>query len=143
MDGLLVVDASVVVKWFVNEEGSDTAKILRDGDHQIFAPQLMAVEVGNTLWNKSRRGELKPFEAEALASNISALTVNWIADEELVVDAVRLAIALNHPVYDCVYLALARQVEANVVTADKRFLNVVSDTQYRGLVVELSQFAAA
>ena len=95
MDGLLVVDASVVVTWFVNEEGSDTAKILRDRDHQLFAPQLMPVEVGNTLWNKSRRGELKPLEAEALASNISALTVNWIADEELVVDAVRLALALN------------------------------------------------
>ena len=103
----------------------------------------MPVEVGNTLWNKSRRGELKPLEAEALASNISALTVNWIADEELVVDAVRLALALNHPVYDCVYLALARQVEANVVTTDKRFMNAVSDRQYRGLVLELSQFAAA
>ena len=143
MARILVVDASVVVKWFVNEEGSDTAKILRDGDHQLFAPQLMAVEVGNTLWNKSRRGELKPLEAEALASNISALTVNWIADEELVVDAVRLAAALDHPVYDCIYLALAQRVGANVVTADKRFLNVVADTQYRGSVVELGQFAAA
>ena len=99
--------------------------------------------MGNTLWNKSRRGELKPQEAESFASNISALTVNWIADEELVVDAVRLAAALDHPVYDCIYFALAQRVGANVVTADKRFLNVVADTQYRGSVVELSQFAAA
>ncbi len=142
MDGLLVVDASVVVKWFVNEEGSDAAKILRDGDHQLFAPRLMALEVGNTLRNKTRRGELKPLEAEALASNISALTVNWAADEELVVDAVRLAIALDHPVYDCVYLALARQVGANVVTADNRFLNAVADTGYDGSVVALGKFVA-
>ena len=86
---------------------------------------------------------MKPFEAKVLASNISALTVNWTADAELIDDAVRLAIALNHPVYDCIYLALAQQVGANVVTADKRFMNAVSDRQYRGLVLELSQFAAA
>ena len=142
MDGLLVVDASVVVKWFVNEEGSDSAKLLRDGDYKLFAPQLMALEVGNTLRNKTRRGELKPLEAEALASNIPALTVNWAADEELVVDAVRLAIALDHPVYDCVYLALARQVGANMVTADNRFLNAVADTGYDGSVVALGEFVA-
>ena len=137
MDGLLVVDASVVVKWFVNEEGSDTAKILRDGDHQFFAPQLMAVEVGNTLWNKSRRGELKPLEAEALASNISALTVNWTAD------ATRLALALDCSVFDCIYLALAHRVGAKLITEDKRFVNAVAHTEHGGIVTTLAEFVIA
>ena len=143
MDGLLVVDASVVVKWFVNEEGSDSAKLLRDGPHQLFAPQLMALEVGNVLRNKTRRGELRSLEAEAFASNIPALALNWTEDGDLVVDAVRLALALDHPVYDCVYLALAQRLGATVVTSDRRFVNAVAHTEHGGIVTTLAEFTKA
>ena len=53
----LVVDASVAVKWFVREEDSDAATFLRDGRHEIFAPRLMATEIGNALRRKVTLGD--------------------------------------------------------------------------------------
>ena len=68
---LLVVDASVAVKWLVEEEHSDEADRLLDGNHELFAPRLMASEVGNALWRKVRMGELERSRAGALAAAIS------------------------------------------------------------------------
>ena len=45
----LVVDASVAVKWLVEEEYSDAADRLLEGRHELFAPRLMASEVANVL----------------------------------------------------------------------------------------------
>ena len=70
MDGLLVVDASIAVKWLIHEDDSHVADRLLEGGHRLFAPQLMTLEVGNVLWNKTRRGELEMWEAEGLASSI-------------------------------------------------------------------------
>ena len=51
-----VVDASVAVKWLVAEDQSDTADRLLDGSHELFAPRLMASEVGNALWREISSG---------------------------------------------------------------------------------------
>lgn len=143
MDGLLVVDASIAVKWLIHEDDSHMADRLLEGDHRLFAPQLMSLEVGNALRNKTRRGELENWEAEDLASSISEFAVDWITDEELVVEALRLSLTLNHPIYDCSYLALANQIGATVVTADKQFLQAVAKTEHQDSVAALEDFAAA
>ena len=70
-----------------------------------------------------------------------ALHLEWANDEALAADALRIAIGLNHPVYDCVYLALAYQVGGTLVTADTRFFNTVAGTEHAGRVVLLADFA--
>jgi predicted nucleic acid-binding protein len=45
--------------------------------------------------------------------------------------------ALDHPVYDCFYLALAEDRHATLVTADGRLLNRLQDTQWAPLAVDL------
>ena len=110
----LVVDASVAVKWLVEEEHSDAADRLLDGNHELFAPRLMASEVGNGLWRKVRMGELERGRAGALAAAISEMAVRWTEEEEVGPDAVRLSLALNRPVYDCVYLALGAPARRDV-----------------------------
>ena len=139
----LVVDASVAVKWFVGEEGSDAAKLLRDGKHEIFAPRLMATEIGNALRHKTLLGNLERNKAEELAEGIPHISVSWIMDEILSVDAVRLALVLNATVPDCLYLALAEVIGATLVTADLRFVNAVSNTRYRDYVTALDVFMTA
>ena len=52
-----VVDASVVVKWFVPEVHSDAARRLLTLSHEYFAPDLLFAETANTIWKKIRRGE--------------------------------------------------------------------------------------
>ena len=133
----LVVDASVAVKWLVEEEHSDAADRLLDGNHELFAPRLMASEVGNALWRKVRMGELERSRAGALAAAISEMAVRWTEDEEVGPDAVRLSLALDRPVYDCVYLALAHRLGATLVTADVRFVNALAETEHGATVVTL------
>ena len=133
----LVVDASVAVTWLVEEEHSDAADRLLGGNHELFAPRLMASEVGNALWRKVRMGELERSRAGALAAAISEMAVRWTEDEEVGPDAVRLSLALDRPVYDCVYLALAHRLGATLVTADVRFVNALAETEHGATVVTL------
>ena len=134
----LVVDASVAVKWLVEEEDSDAAEGLLDARYELFAPRLLASEVGNALWRKVRMGELERSHAGALASAISEMAVRWMPDDEIGPDAVRLSLALDRPVYDCVYLALAHRLGATLVTADARFVNALAATEHGAVVVALT-----
>ena len=133
----LVVDASVAVKWLVEEEDSDAADRLLEPRHELFAPRLMASEVGNALWRKVRMGQLERSRAGAVAAAISEMAVRWMADEDTGPDAVRLSLALDRPVYDCVYLALAHRIGATLVTADARFANSLAETEHSSAVVTL------
>ena len=133
----LVVDASVAVKWLVEEEYSEIADKLLDERHQLFAPRQMASEVGNALWRKARLGEIERSRAGLLAAAIPEMAVSWMGDEGVCPDAVRLSLALDHPVYDCVYLALAHRIGATLVTADARFTDTLLETEHGGVVVKL------
>ena len=53
------------------------------------------------------------------------------------------ALALDRPVYDCMYLALAHRIGAVVVTADLRFANAVAPTEHGGAVMTLAEYATA
>ena len=137
----LVIDASVAVKWLVEEEHSAAADMLLEGDHELHAPHLMASEVGNALWRKARVGEMEPSRVAALTSAIPEMAVRWADDQSVCSEAVRLALDLDRPVYDCVYLALAHRIGATLVTADERFANALSGTMHEGAVTTLTTLA--
>ena len=54
--------------------------------------------------------------------------------------ALRLALTLDRPVCDCVYLALAHRIGARLVTADARFANALQPTEHGGAVVTLADY---
>ncbi len=139
----LVVDASVAVKWFVEEEHSTKADRLLESGYELHAPRLLALEVGNALWRKARVGELERSRAGALAAVISDAPVRWAEDDEHCPEAIRLALALDRPVYDCLYLALAHRIRATLVTADTRFANALAATEHGSAVVTLGDLALA
>lgn len=137
---ILVPDASVAVKWAAEEEDSEKAARLLNGQHQLHVPRVFAAELANALWSKVRSGELAPhLVAGALESAMTGL-LHWANDETLAADALRIAVALNHPVYDCVYLALAYRIDGTLVTADGRFADAVAPTEHAGRVVLLADF---
>ena len=137
-----VVDASVAVKWLVVEQDADVARELATSGHDLNAPRLMASEIANALWRKARVGEIERRAAGILLANVSDMPVRWGADEIVSADAVRLALALDHPVYDCMYLALAHRIDAKVVTADRRFATAAAPTQHGEAVLTLADYAA-
>lgn len=139
----LVVDASVAVKWFVEEEYSAEAGRLLESDYELHAPRLLTLEVGNALWRKARVGELERNRAGALAAIIPDMPVRWAEDDDYCPDAVLLALALDRTVYDSLYLALAHRIRARLVTADARFVNALAATEHGGAVVALHDLALA
>ena len=126
-----VVDASVVVKWLVPEELSDEAVGLLHRGSVLVAPELLFAEVSNALWAMCRRGDMG---AADFSDATDALRKAPIAVphpmRRLTIAASRLAIDLDHPVYDCFYLALAMLEHYPVVTADGRFHDKVHDHPY-------------
>ena len=113
-----VVDASVAIKWVVDEPGTEQALLLRR--HRLVAPDLLVPECANILWKKVRRGGLSEAEAILAARLLQRAEVDLAPMRGLLEPATKLAIALDHPAYDCIYLALAEALSCAMVTADER-----------------------
>jgi len=137
----LVVDASVAVKWLVAEGDSDIAREMAAREEDLHAPRLMASEIANALWRKARLGEIGRGDAGVMLASVPGMPVRWGGDEMICADAVRLALALDRPVYDCVYLALAHRIGGIVVTADLRFVNALAPTEHGEAIMALADYA--
>jgi len=129
----LVVDASVALKWVLDEPGGDAADRLLDDD--LIAPSLWLVEAANALWRRAQRGELSAVQATARLAELRNAPIVTIPLEDDVVAAARIATELGHPVYDCLYLALAIRENTYVMTADRRFRDSAERAdRFRGAV---------
>ena len=113
-----VVDASVAAKWLAPEPDSPLAEALLDDE--LIAPDLLFAEVGNILWKKQLRGEMDAAATQIGARWLLQVPLQVHDSAGLLADALALALQLHHPAYDCFYLALARRVDAPLVTADRR-----------------------
>ncbi len=101
----LVIDASVAIKWVVEEPGTADALALRR--NRLFAPELLIAECANILWKKVRLRELSEHEARLAARLIERADIALAPMRHLLERTVQLAIALDHPAHACAYLALA------------------------------------
>lgn len=119
----VVVDASVALKWVLSEPGAEVAEALLD--EELVAPALWLVEAANALWRRSLRGEISAEEARERLGELYNAPVTTTAIETDLAAAADLALALGHPVYDCLYLALAIRESTYVITADQRFVAAV------------------
>jgi len=116
-----VVDASVAIKWVYAEELSANALRVRNR-YRLIAPELFLAECANILWKKVRHGELADNEAIVSAAAIARAGIEVVSMTALTADAMRLALELDHPAYDCFYVALCRLQGIPLVTADDRLI---------------------
>ncbi|HLI67687.1 MAG TPA: type II toxin-antitoxin system VapC family toxin [Caulobacteraceae bacterium] len=123
----VVIDASVALKWVLDEPGQAAADGLLD--EELVAPSLWLIEAANALWRRSRRGEISNQEARDRLVALRSAPVATSEGADDLLDAADLAAQLDHPVYDCLYLAVALREDAWVVTADERFLAAVARSQ--------------
>lgn len=138
----VVVDANIAIKWLVDEgQRQEAVRVLQD-ESELHAPRVMATEVASALWQKAERGEIERTAAGALADSIQRLPLYWANDEQIIADAVRIAIELDHAAYDCMYLALAHRLGARLVTADMKFVRRAAPTTHGGAIVALDDYAS-
>jgi hypothetical protein len=86
----------------------------------VLPPELMLTEVANTLWKLRRAEQLHTLDPQQLLADARDLVDLVEPDRHLQAEALALACHLNHPVYDCLYLALARREAATLISADRR-----------------------
>ena len=140
----LVIDASIAVKWVVEEDGTPAALALRK-QARLIAPDLLVAECANILWKKVQRDELSQEEAFLAARLLEGAEIELLPTRSLLETAVRIAIALDHPAYDCLYLALALQEGGRFATADERFLRTLARArpdEFRERAISLAEAAA-
>lgn len=123
---VLVVDASVVIKWFVPENGTEAALRLLDSGHQFMVPDLLFAEVANSIWKKTLRGELTATDSHRLTADLERIAVETVPCRELATDAHALASITSRSVYDSMYVALAIRLETRLITADGRLVNALA-----------------
>jgi predicted nucleic acid-binding protein len=128
----LVADASIAVKWVVEEAGTPQALILRR-QAKLIAPDLLMAECATILWKKVQRNELPKEEALLAARLLQAAEIELLPTRSSMEAATRIAIELDHPAYDCVYLALAIDNGCKFVTADERLLRKLKQAPQRTL----------
>ena len=126
MDGQVVIDASLAVKWIVNEIDSDKADALArtwaKSGVRPHGPYLLPVEVSNALYKRVTRGDITLDQASRLLRVFLASGVDLLEPTDLHVRATELASILNQTtVYDSHYLALAELLSCDLWTADQRF----------------------
>jgi predicted nucleic acid-binding protein len=139
---ILVVDASVAVKWFVEEDLADEAAALLHRPPPLYASDLIVSEVTNAAWKKFVRGTISRAQAEVIAHSLPRSPLHLTASLFLHQRALDIAIDLRHSVYDCLYLACAERVGGRVVTADRALLRKVEGTSFADLAAYLPDAVA-
>lgn len=116
-----VLDTSVIVKWFLPEEGSDRAELflreLEQGAGRVLVPSSFYYEFCNVLWVRRRDG-LQVSVARAIWKELTQLPLEVSHGADLLTPA--LSFSYRHEIspYDAVFVVLAQQQESELVTAD-------------------------
>lgn len=134
----LVIDASVLIKFYVPEIFSDKAEGLltrvEQGDVMLLAPDLIYPEAGNILWKKQRLKELTRSEVEEITDAIVSLPLKIEASKLLLPLAIDIGIAYKITVYDAIYISMARVYEIKMMTADRKLVDATAKTDLKKFV---------
>jgi predicted nucleic acid-binding protein len=118
---LSVLDASVILKWFIEENYSDKARKIQDdylaGKINLIVPDLLLYEVSNALrFNRSfSESDIKQVLDSLSELRLDVFPVNY----ELAKSAVKISYNFKLTVYDAIYVSLAIETKSDFITADK------------------------
>ena len=123
--GVCVVDASAMLCLITGHPEALEIERRVAQSSLVLAPALMLTEVANVLWKLQRAAALPvAADPQGLLRAAAELVDHLEPDRHLQAEALALAIRLNHPVYDCLYLALARREAASLLSCDQRLLRL-------------------
>lgn len=125
-----VLDASVGIKLFVEEEFSDKVqslfdKLAEDSQTEIHVPDLFYIECANILLKYTRRFDRPLEDSLADIRDLSSLALKVTSTSELIEDALQLAQEKNLTAYDACYAVLAQKLGLPLITADAPMANAI------------------
>jgi predicted nucleic acid-binding protein len=96
---------------------------MNEGNAELLAPTIMMIEIANTLNTYVKRGVVKKAEAQLSLNNFSEIPITYVeTDWEALKAAFEAALTLGLAVYDAVYLVLAKETKATMITVDREIL---------------------
>jgi predicted nucleic acid-binding protein len=143
MQGPVVLDTSVIIKWFRHGEVlAEPALALRDayldGQIEVTLPSLLAYELANVLHYKA---DLTTEQVQTAVGSLFYMGLGWVLPSSAVIErAVEIARTYDTTVYDATFAALAESLGATFVTADEhlvRRLEALSFVRFLGQAADL------
>jgi predicted nucleic acid-binding protein len=119
----IIIDTSVALKWVLPEEKTDAALALYGTE--LAASSIWLAEAANAIWRHVIAGRVQSGDGVEALRRLRESGVSSIPIDLDVTQALALGLRLNHPIYDCLYLAAAIRERSYVVTADERFVAAV------------------
>ncbi len=140
LKGSYVLDSSVVIKWFSQEEYTELALGIRDsfveGYSEIVVPDLQLYEIANALrYNKNLK---LPEVDDAVKSLIDVGIKIVVPTKEVMETALSIAYEFDLTVYDAYFIALAKELDFVCVTADKKLYDKIKKMKFVQFLSELS-----
>ena len=120
-----VVDAGVVVKWYLHEPFSLDALRLARRENDLLVPDLIYSQVGAVLWKRVKANELRREDAQRIISNLRRLPLITFASADLAPAAMEIATATARSFNESLYFALAMRENTQLVTGDHRWYGLV------------------
>ena len=127
----IVLDSSVIAKWFFKEEQREEAinlrKLHKNGEIEINVPNLLLLEFGNIFLNKKVFAE--KFFNESI-DTLFSININFTEAKEILGSTFNLASKYNLSFYDATYIALAKNLKCDFITADKKLVEAVKTLKF-------------
>ena len=126
-----VLDASIALKWVLNEPGSVAAIRLRGefsrGLRNFIAPDVFPTEVAHALSRAERRRIIIPVGhgIPKFTDVLRSLPQLFPALPDLLPRALVISSQFRIGVYDCLYVALAERESCELITADDRLVKTL------------------
>ncbi len=135
----MVLDASVILKWFMEERGSEKANILKEdhvaGKFSITVPDILIYEVGNALRYEP---EFSFKEVNSSIGQLYELNLNIIAPLPDIANlTTEIAYQKEITFYDASYVALAQELDFQYVTADEKLYNKLRELPFTTLLADI------
>ena len=139
---MLVVDASVIVKIFVDEPDSHLAEKLYGAETRLAVPAHAFAEAAEVVSRKMRAGYV---DDSQMIKIVGAFEQDFevIPLEGHLPDAIRLSNESGASVYDCLYVVLAATLQCAFVTADRKLIAKMTTTRYAPLMRGLDSFTGS
>jgi predicted nucleic acid-binding protein len=134
-----VVDANLVIKWYVEEPDSGAARALFWETAEFAVPDLLFLETASILSKKVRSRELTYEEARRISALIVDGPFDVHSDRELTGEAMRIALEYQVTPYDASYVALAMKLKTDCATADRKLFEKLRNTALRDYVTLLAE----
>jgi predicted nucleic acid-binding protein len=135
------IDASVIGSVLFEEDRSAVARTLLADDCERFAPEHLFTESLSIVIKKYLQGLATADELPGHVAGIKRLPVQTTPDMSVAAQAIQLAVLMQHSVYDCLYVAVALEQNAPLVTADRALYEAVRDVGLGDHVIWLDDLA--